>query len=181
MRNPMNGTEKMIKLIKDTKKKRCFLGTVSFFLGCDFRGLILYLGFWGLDFEILMEKIEKKRERKQKKQDEKVDCLQGANPVSPQGEGPPRGNSRVFFLTFWDVMGNPMNGTEKMIKLIKATKKNRCFLGTVSFLGGCDFRGLILYLGFWGLDFEILMEKIEKKRERKPKKKGRKSRLPTGG
>ena len=74
-----------------------------------------------------------------------------------------------------------MNGTEKNDKTDKRHKKKRCFLGTVSFFGGCDFRGLILYLGFWGLDFEILMEKIEKKRERKQKKSGRKSRLPTGG
>ena len=33
-----------------------------------------------------------------KKTDEKVDRLQGANPVSPQGEGRPRGNSRDFFF-----------------------------------------------------------------------------------
>ena len=25
----------------------------------------------------------------------------------------PRGNSRQFFFAFWNVMGNPMNGTEK--------------------------------------------------------------------
>ena len=68
----------------------------------DFGGLILYLGFWGLD--------EGKSEKTKK--EEKVHCLRGANPVLPQGEGPPRGNSRDFFWTFWDVMGNPMNGTE---------------------------------------------------------------------
>ena len=34
----------------------------------------------------------------QTKQEEKVDGLQGANPVLPQVEGPPRGNSRDFFF-----------------------------------------------------------------------------------
>ena len=43
------------------------------------------------------------------KAEEKVHCLQGATPVLAQGEGPPRGTlADVFFLTFWDVMGNPM-------------------------------------------------------------------------
>ena len=33
----------------------------------------------------------------QTKTEEKVDCLQGTNPVLPQGEGPARGNSRECF------------------------------------------------------------------------------------
>ena len=33
-----------------------------------------------------------------------MDCLQGANPVLPQGEGPRRGNSREFlFIAFLDL------------------------------------------------------------------------------
>ena len=39
----------------------------------------------------------------QTKQEEKVDCLQGANPVLPQGEGPSRGNSRDFFIAFLEL------------------------------------------------------------------------------
>ena len=46
-----------------------------------------------------------------------------------------------------------MNGTEKNYKTDKTKIKKQCFLGTVSFFGGCDFGGLVLYLGFWGLDF----------------------------
>ena len=90
----MNGTEKNYKTDKTKIKKQCFLGAVSCFWGCDFGGLILYLGFWDFDFEIQWKKMEKN-----KKPDEKVDRLQGANPVSPQGEGPPRGNSREFFFS----------------------------------------------------------------------------------
>ena len=38
----------------------------------------------------------------QTKHEDKIDCLQGANPVLPQGEGPSRGNSRDFFSAhFW--------------------------------------------------------------------------------
>ena len=55
--------------------------------------------------------------KKYPKNEEKIHCLQGANPVLPQGEGLSRGNSHDFFLgPFWDVMGNPMNGTEKKRK-----------------------------------------------------------------
>ena len=49
------------------------------------------------------------------------------------------GTLAFFFLAFWEVMGNPMNGT------IKQTND----LGTVSFFLGGDFGGLILYLGFF--------------------------------
>ena len=48
-------------------------------LGGDFGGLSLDFGYQGM-----------------KKKREKVHCLQGAKPVLPQGEGPPRGNSRDF-------------------------------------------------------------------------------------
>ena len=180
MGNPMNGTEKNYKTDKTKIKKQCFLGTVSFFGGCDFGGLVLYLGFWGLDFEILMEKVEKKREKKQTKTGRKNRLPTGGQScffVGPKGLGE---TLAIFFLTFWDVMGNPMNGTGKNYKTDKTKIKKQCFLGTVSFFGGCDFGGLVLYLGFWGLDFEILMEKVEKK-EKKQTKTGRKNRLPTGG
>ena len=55
-------------------------------LGGDFGGLSLDFGY---------QRMKKKRE--------KVHCLQGAIPVLPQGEGPPRGNSRDFFFSahFW--------------------------------------------------------------------------------
>ena len=59
------------------------------FLGGDFGGLSLDFGFWTLH---------------QRQNIEKIHCLQGANPVLPQGEGPPRGNSREFFSTqFWSL------------------------------------------------------------------------------
>ena len=43
----------------------------------------------GLRFDFGYPKMKKKRE--------KVHCVQGANPVLSQGEGPPRGNPRKFF------------------------------------------------------------------------------------
>ena len=51
---------------------------------------------------------QKKQMRKngeQTKQEEKVDCLQGANPVLPQVEGPPRGGelSIIFFIAFLEL------------------------------------------------------------------------------
>ena len=39
-----------------------------------------------------------------------------------RGKGPLGGTLANFFLAFWDVMGNPMNGTEK--KQEKAWKKS---------------------------------------------------------
>ena len=43
-----------------------------------------------------------RKNREQTKQEEKVDGLQGANPVLPQVEGLPSGNSRDFFSShFW--------------------------------------------------------------------------------
>ena len=45
-----------------------------------------------------------KKKGEQTRQEEKVDCLQGANPVLPQGEGPPRGNSRkIFCIAFLEL------------------------------------------------------------------------------
>ena len=42
--------------------------------------------------------------REPKKQIGQVHCLQGANPVLPQGEGPPRRNSReIFSAHFWSL------------------------------------------------------------------------------
>ena len=71
-------------------------------LGGDFGGLFLYLGFLGLfGFEfgdLVQKKTNGKKKGEQTKKEDKVDCLQGANPVLPQGEGPPRGNSRNFFF-----------------------------------------------------------------------------------
>ena len=67
-----------------------------------FGGLFLYLGFWGLDLETWSKKLSEKRKRETDKKKETVHCLQGANPALPQGEGPPRGNSREFFFSpFW--------------------------------------------------------------------------------
>ena len=87
------------------------------------------LGFWGLDLEICKKQMRKKEKQPRK---QKVHCLQGVNPVLPQGEGPLRGNSRNFFLgAFWDVMGNPMKGIDNDND---KTTKTTCFLGTVSFL-----------------------------------------------
>ena len=120
----------------------------------------MYLGFWGLDFEILMEKVEKKREKKQTKTGRKNRL--------------PTGGQSCFFV------GPKGLGETLAIFFLKTKIKKQCFLGTVSFFLGCDFGGLVLYLGFWGLDFEILMEKVEKK-EKKHTKTGRKNRLPTGG
>ena len=45
--------------------------------------------------ENINKEIRKKGD--QTKHEDKIDCLQGANPVLPQGEGPSRGNSRDFF------------------------------------------------------------------------------------
>ena len=42
-----------------------------------------------------------------------------------------------------------------------------------------DFGGLVLYLGFWGL--EIWKKKREKKGEKRKRQQGRQSTLPTGG
>ena len=75
----------------------------------------------GLDIKLWQSRLQgsirppqKKNEKKTKttKKEEKIHCLQGANPVLPQGERPPRGNSGDFFWAFWDVMGSPMNSTE---------------------------------------------------------------------
>jgi len=56
---------------------------------------------------------------------EKIHCLEGANPALPQEEGLCRGNSRQFLvLTFWDLMGNPMNGTEKTGKTYQKKTEN---------------------------------------------------------
>ena len=56
-------------------------------LGGDFGGLSLDFGY---------QRMKKKRE--------KIHCLQGANPVLPQGDGPPRGNSREFFQRIFGVV-----------------------------------------------------------------------------
>ena len=67
-----------------------------------------------------------------------------------RGKGPLGVTLSISFLAFWDVMGNLMNGTENNDK----TKTNNIFWGLFQFFLG-DFGGLILYLGFWGLDFGI--------------------------
>ena len=60
-----------------------------------------------------MSQMTKINSKYPKKNEEKIHCLQGANPVYHRGKGPPRGNSPDFFLAFCDVMGNPINRTEK--------------------------------------------------------------------
>ena len=56
-------------------------------LGGDFGGLSLDFGY---------QRMKKKRES--------IHCLQGANPVLPQGEGPPSRNSREFFQRIFGVV-----------------------------------------------------------------------------
>ena len=81
----------------------------------DFEPSNLEFGFWVLEFRFRL--------------------LQQANLALPQGEGPPRGNSRQFFVgAFWDVMGNPMNSTEKDCLIFCGSKKGLLgILGAVSF------------------------------------------------
>ena len=99
----------------------------------------------------------KKKKRKKRK---KGHCLQGANPVLPQGEGPLRGNSRNFFLgAFWDVMGNPMKGIDNDND---KTTKTTCFPDRF-----IPFGGVILYLGFLVLHLEIWSKKRKGKKEKK--------------
>ena len=96
MGNPMNGTENNDKTIKT--KNNVFQGPFHFFWG-DFGGLILYLGFLGLNLEIwsTQKKQMRKKEKERAKKEEKVDCLQGPNPVLPQGEGPLGGTFAILF------------------------------------------------------------------------------------
>ena len=135
--------------------------------------LVAVLESRGLDFGDLAQKKGPKMEKTRKK----LDCLQGANPALPQGEGPPRGNSRDFFLTFW-FLGLDGKSNERRIKNDK-TKKYEIIImfsrdGFHFFWGG-DFGGLILYLGFWW----ILVFGFNKKETKNGKNK--KNRLPTGG
>ena len=57
----------------------CFI-----FLADDFGGLILYLGFLGLNWDIRATNMKKKTEEQTKKE-ETIDCLQGANPAFSLG------------------------------------------------------------------------------------------------
>ena len=66
----------VVQIFEPLGKK--LLGRHAF--GGDFGGLSLDFGY---------QRIQKKRK--------KIHCLQWSNPVLPQGEGPPRGNSREFF------------------------------------------------------------------------------------
>ena len=79
----------------------------------------MYLGFWGLDLESSQKKQMIKKGEKTKKE-ETIHCLQGANPVLPQGEGPPRGNSRDFFL---GVLQRDGKSNERRRKKTRKNKK----------------------------------------------------------
>ena len=71
-------------------------------LGGDFGGLSSYLGFFGFEFGDLVKKNTEKQNGEQAKKEEKVDCLQKANPVLPQGKGPLGGTlARIFSAHFW--------------------------------------------------------------------------------
>ena len=73
-----------------------------FFWGGDFGGLVLDFGFWWILWFGFCRFGQK--QKKQPKREKNVDCLQGANPALPQGQGPPRGNSRDFFSShFWSL------------------------------------------------------------------------------
>ena len=52
-----------------------------------------------------------------KKNEEKIHCLQGANPVYQRGKGPPGGTLAFFFLAFCDVMGNQSTAQKKTTQL----------------------------------------------------------------
>ena len=72
-----------------------------FFGGGDFGGLVLDLGFWWILWFGFCRFGQK--QKKQPKREKNVDCLQGANPALPQGQRPPRGNSRDFFPRIFGV------------------------------------------------------------------------------
>ena len=86
--------------------------------------MILEVWFCILDFGVWIWRFGQKKHMRKKQKEEKLHCLQGANPVLLQREWPPRGNSCDFLLTFWDVMGNPMNGTEKNKKKLEKNTEN---------------------------------------------------------
>ena len=60
-----------------------------------------------------MSQMTKINSKYPKKNEEKIHCLQGATPVYHRGKGSLGGTLAIFFLAFCDVMGNPMNRTEK--------------------------------------------------------------------
>ena len=140
-------------------------------LGGDFEGLSLGFGFWILN--------PKKRE--------KLHCLQGANPVLPQGKGPLGGTLAKFFSAFWELFQifkkhnvyEPNIATPIFfiicfwVRLVRGVQifepVGKKLLGRHA-LGG-DFGGLFLYLGCLGLHLEIWPKKNEKKLGNKQQRK----------
>ena len=80
-----------------------------------FGGLILYLGFWGLDLE--MWSIKKVRKQKQPKRTKKHVAYKGANPVLPQGEGPLRVPKIHFILFKMGCTTSPLNSKGDYVTL----------------------------------------------------------------
>ena len=70
----------------------------------------MYLGFWGLDFEILMEKVEKHEKKNKAKQEEKIDCLQGGQSCFFVG---PKGLGETLAIFFFDVLGRDGKSNER--------------------------------------------------------------------
>ena len=58
-------------------------------------------------------KKRKTKDREKTTKKEQVHCLQVANPVLPQEEGPLHGTLAKYLFAFWDVIGHPMNCTGK--------------------------------------------------------------------
>ena len=67
----------------------------------------------------------KKLTKEWMKRSRQIHCLQGANPVYHRGNGPLGGTLAIFFLAFWDVMGNPTNRREKKKRSLKTEKKGK--------------------------------------------------------
>ena len=146
----------------------------------DFGFWILGFGFWSFDFWILdfgvwiwrfakNNKLRKKKRNNQKGR-KKYIAYRG---LILFYQGPLGGTLAIFFWSFWDVMGNPMNGTEND----NDKTKKHVFQGLFHSFWRGDFVGLFMYLGFLVLHLEIW----SKENKKKTKKKEKRRTLPTGG
>ena len=120
---------------------------------CQFSLVILEVWFCILDFGVWMSIWSKKQMRTKKpKKEETIHCLRGANPVVPQGEGPPRGNSRDFFF---GVLGRDGKPNERHRKQWCNKTDSIVFQGPFHFFLGwfwrSDFVSWILGFGFGDL------------------------------
>ena len=127
---------------------------------------ILDFGVW--IFRFFNVKFENKKRKKTGRKNRLPTGGQSCFFVGPKGLGE---TLAIFFLTFWDVMGNPMNGTERNDKTDKTKIKKRCFLGTVSFFGGVILEVWFCILDFGVWIFRFFNVKFEKKREKKQEEK----------